>query len=334
MSQPHHDYVTFVQQVVAEIRARASEYRTDMKFFLRTSPEYWPNKDDPNLYGAGLDSYCHALKSAEAPSKTEWELFYYLNNGWNNALRNSHMKRHMGHITKALSHTHFVRFVLRDFLPAVLHVSFNVKGGWVLGATYLPTVGCAVTHCIWGLLATECIREEFFLDSRTGESFKVFLHLTSFLNIIVESIRTHLPNLTINGEVNPKHRGMLAVVYDIGFTILPCLIEYATKVQEQSMAGYVYLDELRAVAGVLVNPTYQAFANLPSIPISFPEQQSQHRQYFAPVMTEDVIKNWKVESDDRVQGVDVRKYRPRPIEEILKESQKGKMAKLLKRLFG
>ena len=334
MSPPHHHYVTFVQQIVAEIRSHASEYRTDMKFFLRTSSGYWPHKDDPNLYGAGLDSYCHALQSAEALSKTESELFYYLNNGWNNALRHAHMKRHMAHVTKALSHTHFVRFVLRDFLPAVLHVGFNVRGGWVLAATYLPTVGRALTQFIWGLLATERLREEFFLDIRTGESFMVFLQLTSFLNVIIESIRTHLPNLNFNGEVNPRDRGMLAVVFDLGYTILPCLIEYATKAQGQSMAGRVYLDELRAAAGIFVNPTYQAFADLPSIPVKSPEQQSKHRQLFVGIMTEDLKRNWKVESDDRLQGVDVRQYRPRPIEEILQKSQKGKLTKLLKRLLG
>ncbi len=210
-SDMHARYLEHIQAVIRDIRCYASDFRPLIEFFVRPSRHYWADQSDPGLVGSGLRSY--AVRIHGNRKTTSFELFYYLFNDWKNAIVSGKMRAHQNAIRSAMRQEQFADYMFREFIPAVLFVSSDIKGGWLLCASYLPTISDTII----------AIRDEI-----NERSDRLFEQTTNLLKLVMRAITEltwqHQSGI---GGVSPQHRGLLAVVFSFYFSIARFVNDYA-----------------------------------------------------------------------------------------------------------
>ncbi|POS84391.1 hypothetical protein EPUL_003124 [Erysiphe pulchra] len=197
-SDRHRTYLSFTRSVITNIKRYASDFRSLTKFFIHPSAHYWPDEADPNLYAAGIVSYC--VRLGQQPEKTSFELFYYLHSGWMNALITNRLNEYTKYITKGMKCKEFTQFMLVDFIPAILEVGFRMNG-WLICSTFLPTISYRIRR---------------LMDSSGPNSSWAFEQFLNILKIIFNGTIDHLQKFPTNDDIrgaHPEHRGILAVTY-------------------------------------------------------------------------------------------------------------------------
>ncbi|TQS36707.1 hypothetical protein Golomagni_02836 [Golovinomyces magnicellulatus] len=195
-TERHRLYLNFARSVITNIKRYASDFRHLTEFFIHPSAHYWPHDADPNLYVAGIVSYC--VRLSKQPEKTSFELFYYLYNGWMNAVINDRLEEYTNYITKGMKRKEFTQFMLAEFIPVILEVGFSMDG-WLLCTTFLPTIKYRICK---------------ILETPGPDSAWTIEHFTNILKIIyngTSNLIKRFPN-DIRGA-HRDHRGILAVLF-------------------------------------------------------------------------------------------------------------------------
>ncbi|CCU74966.1 hypothetical protein BGHDH14_bgh05354 [Blumeria hordei DH14] len=211
-SDAHIKYLAFARSIVTNIRSYASGFRKITEFFIHPSKHYWPNDDDPNLYVAGIVSY--SVRLSQLTKRTSFELLYYIYNGWTNALITNHLKEYKHHIRHGMRCKNFTKFMLVEFVPAILEVGFNLSA-WILCATFLPAISYRVSR---------------ILETNGSESIWMFEQLINNLKIIL-SCTSRLAQSSpqdLRGA-HKNHRGILSVVFQFWMQIAPSLCQYIER---------------------------------------------------------------------------------------------------------
>ncbi|KAI1005019.1 hypothetical protein K3495_g3198 [Podosphaera aphanis] len=190
-SRTHIEYLNFARSVITSIKCYASGFRSLSEFFIRPSAHYWPHDADPDLYAAGIVSYCVRLN--QQPEKTPFELFYYLYSGWTSALVSNRVEEFKVYIKTGMKQREFTHFMLLEFVPAILEVGFSLNG-WILCSTFLP----AIAHRLGRLLET--------IGPESHWASQQFMNILRFvMNGIIKHLSYHPRG------VHQEHRGILAV---------------------------------------------------------------------------------------------------------------------------
>lgn len=224
LAPDHSEYVEFCQDVVSHLRGFTNDIRPITGFFLQHSAHYWPKRDDPHLYAAGINSY--SLRLHDQGSKTSFELFHYLYSGWKNDHLNSRIENHITCVQKGMKDWSFTEFMLCNFVPAAVLIGFSTAGGWILPSTYLPLLAKRSSH---------------YLQRNGPEAATTFTHLINILKIIWNSIRVRAINagvprdLTWWGQIlqqkedgiNVAHQGIISIGCHFWISIQPVLLDYA-----------------------------------------------------------------------------------------------------------
>lgn len=197
-SDRHRTYLKFARSVITNIKRYASDFRSLTKFFIHPSAHYWPDEADPNLYAAGILSYC--VRLSQQPEKTSFELFYYLHSGWMNALLTDRLNDYTRYLIKGMKSKEFTQFMLVDFIPAILEVGFRMNG-WLLCSTFLPTISYRIRR---------------LMDSLGSNSSWALEQFLNVLKIIFNGTINLLQKFPTNDDIrgaHSEHRGILAVTY-------------------------------------------------------------------------------------------------------------------------
>jgi hypothetical protein len=270
-SQTHKDYVEIVQLIVADIKCYGSEIEPLIEFFIRPSSYYWPPDTDPNLYGAGLVSYC--IRLAAQPEKTTWELFYYLHSGWKKALISGSTDNYIGCIKKCIKRWDFCKLILLDFLPAIVDAGFSADG-WILCSTFFPPVSNCIAH---------------LLDACSPKSEWVFEHMVNTLKIIMNGIIAQTRRL---GGPRTSDRGLVAVTIKFWLSIAIPMRQYIERNPDKA-------DTLSEVTDPLTHFIWHALRSFGS---SEPEvwyptgqldvQRGKYYDKFLKILVQDIRDNW------------------------------------------
>ncbi|RKF56176.1 putative mus7 mms22 family protein [Golovinomyces cichoracearum] len=195
-TERHRIYLNFARSVITNIKRYASDFRHLTEFFIHPSAHYWPHDADPNLYVAGIVSYC--VRLSKQPEKTSFELFYYLHNGWMNAVINDRLEEYTNYIEKGMKRKEFTQFMLSEFIPVILEVGFSMDG-WLLCNTFLPTI----KYRIFRILETSGPDSAWALEQ--------FLNILKIIYNGTSNLIKRFPN-ELRGA-HPDHRGILAVLF-------------------------------------------------------------------------------------------------------------------------
>ncbi|CAD6505035.1 BgTH12-00534 [Blumeria graminis f. sp. triticale] len=211
-SDAHIKYLAFARSIVTNIRSYASGFRKIPEFFIHPSVHYWPNDDDPNLYVAGIISY--SVRLSQLTKRTSFEFLYYIYNGWMNALVTDHLKEYKRHVHHGMRCKNFTKFMLVEFVPAILKVGFNLSA-WILCATFLPAISYRISR---------------ILETNGSESLWMFEQLINNLKIILNytSSLAQRPPQDLRGP-HKNHRGILSVVFQFWMQIAPSLCQYMER---------------------------------------------------------------------------------------------------------
>lgn len=193
----HQAYVTFVQEIVSQIRSHCSEICPPLEFFFRRSVAYWPPATDPTLYLAGLTSYTLQLSSQR--EKTRNGLVYYLWNGLRNSLSTtdalySYIKR----ISKGAEQRDMLEFLLTDIVPSALKVALDTESGWLACEVYLVAVSRA-----------------FDKLALSGQPVgQVMHHMNVLLQHMFNGLCSHYSRFGHSVEaIHPSHQGIMTVIF-------------------------------------------------------------------------------------------------------------------------
>lgn len=210
-STTHNQYLDFAQKVISLIRSQASNIQPLTRFFINPSIHYWPEESDPTLYAAGIISY--ALKLRDQIGRTSSELFHYLYRGWRRNLITGPLQTHMGYVRTGMKHWDFVEFMLINYVPAALHVGFNLEAGWIVASAYLP------------LLANRVPR---LLEKGGPQASATFGHVINILKIIMNGFTERKLRWESNIKgVHAKNRGITAVACQFWLAVTPFMKGYA-----------------------------------------------------------------------------------------------------------
>ncbi|RKF61516.1 putative mus7 mms22 family protein [Erysiphe neolycopersici] len=210
-SDRHRTYLNFTRGVITNIKRYASDFRSITKFFIHPSAHYWPDEADPNLYAAGIVSYC--VRLGQQPEKTSFELFYYLHSGWMNALMTHRLNEYSSYLIKGMKCKEFAQFMLVDFIPAILEVGFRMND-WLLCSTFLPTLGYRIRR---------------LMDSPGPNSLWAFEQFLNILKIIINGTINLLQKFPSYDDIrgaHPEHRGILAVTYQFWMQNASTMCQY------------------------------------------------------------------------------------------------------------
>lgn len=193
----HEEYVSFVQEVVSQIRSHCSNICPPLEFFFRQSPAYWPPETDPTLYLAGLTSYTLQLSSER--EKTRNGLIYYLWNGFRSSLSaTDSLYSYISQVSKGARHRDMLEFLLADIVPSTLEVAFDNEAGWLACEVYMVAVSKAFESLILS-------------GQQVGQ---VMVHMKILLQYIFNNLGSHYGRFGHTVEaVHPSHRGIIAVVF-------------------------------------------------------------------------------------------------------------------------
>ncbi|CCD44548.1 hypothetical protein BofuT4_P054490.1 [Botrytis cinerea T4] len=193
----HGEYVSFVQEIVSQIRSHCSNICPPLEFFFRHSPTYWPPETDPTLYLAGLTSYTLQLSSER--EKTRNGLIYYLWNGFRSSLSATDaLYSYISRISRGARHRDMLEFLLADIVPSTLEVAFENEAGWLACEVYMVAVSKAF--------------ESLVLSGQ--EVGQVVVLMKILLQHIFNSLGSHYGRFGHTVEaVHPSHRGIIAVIF-------------------------------------------------------------------------------------------------------------------------
>ncbi|THV46630.1 hypothetical protein BGAL_0371g00040 [Botrytis galanthina] len=193
----HEEYVSFVQEVVSQIRSHCSNICPPLEFFFRQSPAYWPPETDPTLYLAGLTSYTLQLSSER--EKTRNGLIYYLWNGFRSSLSaTDSLYSYISQVSKGARHRDMLEFLLADIVPSTLEVAFDNEAGWLACEVYMVAVSKAFESLVLS-------------GQQVGQ---VMVHMKILLQYIFNNLGSHYGRFGHTVEaVHPSHRGIIAVVF-------------------------------------------------------------------------------------------------------------------------
>lgn len=273
-SDDHTSYVLFAQLIIEDIKSYASDFRPLLEFFVHPSKHYWPPEGDPDLYGAGIVSYC--IRLDQQPEKTSWELFYFLHSGWKRSIVSGRMVSFAKCINQGMKRWDFYKFMLAEFVPPVLEAGFQA-GGWVLASIFLPPLARRVAP---------------LLENTDFKAQWVFEHIINLLKIIMNGTigQSRRP-----GGIQKSHRGMLAVAYKFWFEIASPMRQFIERYPE-------HCDTLLEVVNPLSGFIYHAIRTFSSHEQEFWQasgkldfQKSRYYDKFAEVLGRDVKEYWDFE---------------------------------------
>ncbi|ESZ94783.1 hypothetical protein SBOR_4840 [Sclerotinia borealis F-4128] len=193
----HKAYVTFVQEIVSQIRSHCSDICHPPEFFFRRSLAYWPPETDPTLYLAGLTSYTLQLSSQQ--EKTRNGLMYYLWNGFRNSLSATDaLCNYIKRISKSAQQNDMLDFLLTDIVPSALEVAFENEAGWLACEVYLVAVSKAFEK----------------LEMSEHSVGPVMGHMQVLLQRMFNGLCRHYGRFGHSLEaVHPSHQGIITVIF-------------------------------------------------------------------------------------------------------------------------
>ncbi|CAD6444373.1 af5c9729-9225-4499-a152-9b0b34697a8b [Sclerotinia trifoliorum] len=193
----HEAYVSFVQEIVSQIRSHCSDICPPPEFFFRRSFAYWPPETDPTLYLAGLISYTLQLSSQQEKARNG--LIYYLWNGLRSSLSGTHaLHSYIKRISKGARHIHLLKFLLTDIVPSTLEVAFGKEAGSLACEVYLVAVSKAF--------------ESLVLSGQSVEELVV--HMKVLLQHMFNNLGIHYGRFGHSIEaVHPSHQGIITVIF-------------------------------------------------------------------------------------------------------------------------
>lgn len=282
-SNQHKTYLEFARAVVTNIKCYANEFRPLTDYFIHPSTSYWPSDDDPNLYAAGIISYC--IRLGQQPQRTSFELFYYLHGGWKNALISGNMQNYTSHIKKGLKRWEFSKFIFSEFVPAILDAGFNA-GGWLLCQSFLPAFSSKIRR---------------LLDKLDGNTTWVFEHMINILKIIMNGTNMWARNFGHNIQaVHPDHRGILCTAYKFWFSVAPCMRQYIERHPELTAD----LEEVTDPLSSFIYNSLQTFSTgeleppFPLLTGQFDTMKGKYTDKFTAVMVQDIQEHWSFIDED------------------------------------
>jgi hypothetical protein len=289
-STAHSKYVKFVQQVIAIIRAYGSEIRPVSDFFLLPSPKYWPENDDPTLFGAGIISYSLRL-SGKYSRKSSAELFHYLWNGFLQALVHNRVKQHVSHLQKGMKNWEFTKFILSEVLPAMVHIGFTLPGGWVICATYLPVVASQVPK----LLSR--------VDKNTAPTFEYAMNV---LDVVMECMdRQQGTFASATHGLRPELEGILAVTFQFWLSLKPAMMAYSMAAPDLDVAMHRIENFFENMMVKVYNQ--KEFIPLPRVAYhSNGPENGYFFEAFTSILRQGISGNWVVSPQDEwveIKGV-------------------------------
>lgn len=117
----HPSYVSFVQDIIALIRAYGSDIRSIDTFFYQISKEYSPSVQDPQLQVAGMMSY--GLKLSEGDNMVIHQVFYFLCNSFKLSLKDNKLRDAVQLLHKGMNYQGIFSFILGKMLPAIVRAA-------------------------------------------------------------------------------------------------------------------------------------------------------------------------------------------------------------------
>ncbi|KAF7954353.1 hypothetical protein EAE96_005477 [Botrytis aclada] len=279
----HEDYVSFVQEIVSQIRSHCSNICPPLEFFFRHSPAYWPPETDPTLYLAGLTSYTLQLSSER--EKTRNGLIYYLWNGFRSSLSGTDsLYSYISQISKGARHRDMLEFLLADIVPSTLEVAFENEAGWLACEVYMVAVSKAFESLVLS-------------GQQVGQ---VMIHMEILLQYIFNSLGSHYGRFGHAVEaVHPSHRGIIAIIFRFWRACRPHL--YNLNTGSESGLGDIF----ECFDG-FVKTSMLCFTNDQDIGFQFRhfDVGKVGNDIAIEEMAREVQSNWRVNMTDG--GVDVR----------------------------
>jgi hypothetical protein len=272
----HKKYMEIARAVITDIKCYASDFRPLTEFFTHPSSHYWPNDADPNLYAAGIISYC--VRLAQSPEKTSFELFYYLHGGWRNAVISDGLSNYVNCIRKGTKRWDFMKFLLSNLVPVIIDAGFN-SGGWLLCSTFLPALS---------------YRASSILEEGNENSRWVFENLVNILKLIMNGTITRAREFqNLVGGVNPQHQGILSVVFQFWLSVAPSMRQYI----ELNPSQRAILEEVTEPLSVFIFRTMQVFrdseSNIQPPTGQFDIHKGKYSDAFMAVIKQDIKDNWQ-----------------------------------------
>jgi hypothetical protein len=216
-------YLNDVQKVAATIKAYAGDFCQLSLFFLVRSSHYQPNRTDPEFFAAGILQYCLRLDpQREGPS---FQLFYYLLGGWKKAIVSGEdkMRKHTVHLKKAMKHAGFMRFLLTDFIPAILRTGF--RSIWtqpsIIYLAYLPSLASRVA--------------ELLIDDE-AEARATFHLVINLLRMVMNCLLAKQDYTVLQRFPCPQRleRSVRTVACQFWFEITPSLMNYVQRFRNKA----------------------------------------------------------------------------------------------------
>jgi hypothetical protein len=287
-SADHKNYMEMARAVTTDIKCYTSDFRALTEFFVHPSTHYWPSDADPNLYAAGIISYC--IRLPQSPEKTTFELFYYLHGGWRNAILSGKISKYISCVRKGTKRWDFMKFMLSDFIPAIIDVGFSSKG-WLLCSTFLPILS---------------YRASLVLLAENENSTWVFEYLINILKIIINNTISQAQELQdpASGDYS-HHRGIISVVFRFWLSLAPAMRQYIECYPSQS----AMLKEVTEPLSIFIYRFTQIFrdnkSNIQQPTGQFDIHKGKYSDKIMAVVTQDIKDNWHF-SDEWGSSVVVR----------------------------
>lgn len=193
----HKAYVSFVQEIVSQVRSHCSDICPPPEFFFRRSVAYWPPETDPTLYLAGLISYTLQLSSQQEKARNG--LIYYLWNGLRSSLSGTHaLHSYIKRISKGARQIHLLKFLLTEIVPSTLEVAFSKEAGSLACEVYLVAVSKALESLV---LSGQPVKE-------------LVVQLKVLLQHMFNNLGSHYGRFGHSIEaVHPGHQGIITVIF-------------------------------------------------------------------------------------------------------------------------
>ncbi|KAF7870482.1 hypothetical protein EAF04_004226 [Stromatinia cepivora] len=279
----HEAYVSFVQEIVSQIRSHCSDICPPPEFFFRRSVAYWPPETDPTLYLAGLISYTLQLPSQQEKARNG--LIYYLWNGLRSSLSATNaLHGYIKRISKGARQSHLLKFLLTDIVPSALEVAFDNEAGSLACEVYLVAVSKAF--------------ESLILSGQPVEQLMV--HMKVLLQHMFNNLGSHYGRFGHSVEaVHPSHQGIITVIFRFWSACRPHLYNLNTVLESG-------LDEIFQCFDGFVEAAIACFKIDQDIDLHFKHFDigKVGNDVAMEEMAREVQDNWRINKADG--GVDVR----------------------------
>ncbi|KAF5027043.1 hypothetical protein F66182_851 [Fusarium sp. NRRL 66182] len=134
----HPDYVEFIRDIIALIRAHGSDVCTVDDYFYQISKEYSPSVQDPQLQVAGMASY--GLRLSEGDTKVMHQLFFFLFNNFKLSLKDDKLGDEVALLQKGMENLGIFSFILGKMLPAVIRAAFVESSAFPMVEVYVDAL--------------------------------------------------------------------------------------------------------------------------------------------------------------------------------------------------